>query len=180
MRLRCAIVAVLAVLLLAAGRCEAGPSGGTFSVIATRAIVSGAASLSGGVWAFQPASGSPTLGLALSGGGITLVPGPVIPVLIQAVAASLAQAHAYPVPYRPSLGHTKITFTDLTQDVTVTVYTINGERVKTLGKNDSTATLDWNPVANDNGTTVASGLYLFIIKDAVTGEKKTGKIIVIR
>ena len=65
-----------------------------------------------------------------------------MPVLVQAVAASLAQAHAYPVPYRPSLGHTKITFTDLTQDVSVTIYTIRGERVKALSKNDSTTTLD--------------------------------------
>ena len=171
----------------------AGPykSGATVAITATfneamattpapQVAISGAASLSGGVFQLLPAAGQPTLGLSLSGGGFTVVPGAIIPVLAQTVTASLAQAHAYPVPYRPSLGHTKITFTDLTQDVTVTVYTINGERVKTLGKNDSTATLDWNPVANDNGTTVASGLYLFIIKDAVTGEKKTGKIIVIR
>ena len=54
------------------------------------------------------------------------------------------------------------------------------ERVKTLRKTDLGSDLDWNPVSNENGEWVASGLYLFVIKDSVTGEKKTGKIIVIR
>ena len=180
MRLRYLVVAVWTVILLAAGRCEAELSGGSFSVIAPRTVTSGAESLFGGVWEIRPAAGSPTTGLSLSGGGFTVLPGPVRSVLVPPVEANLASAHAYPVPYRPSLGHSKIIFTGLTQKVVVTIYTIKGERVKTLNKNDLTAALDWSPVANEDGQMVASGLYLFTIKDSATGEKKTGKIIVIR
>jgi len=63
----------------------------------------------------------------------------------------------------------------------VEIYTIKGERVISLSKdNFTTDELNWNPVNNEKGETVASGLYLFIIKSSLTGEKKVGKLIIIR
>jgi len=79
------------------------------------------------------------------------------------------------------LGHAKITFTGLTASVVVDIYTIKGERVISLSKDDFTsADLDWSPVNNEKGESVASGLYLFVIKSNLTGEKKVGKLIIIR
>jgi hypothetical protein len=156
---------------------SANLTAGSISILATRVVTNGTAQLSGGGMAVTPRAGAPTVGVALSGGGIIV--GPPVPAGLQ-YAWDLSKAHAFPVPFRPSMGHTKITFTNLTRSATVTVYTVNGERVVSLGKFDTTGTMEWSPVANERGERVASGLYLFVVKDGMTGERKTGKLIVIR
>ena len=177
-------VGMLALLVAFFSPCvpaRADMSGGNFSITATRTVINESFSLAGGGFDLSPSAGAPDFGAFLSGGGFDTAPAPVFPLPpVSLAASSLSGAHPYPVPFRPSLGHTKITFTGLTLSVVVTIYTIKGERVRSLVKDDLTSDLDWNPVSNERGESVASGLYLFVIKSNLTGEKKVGKLIIIR
>ena len=89
----------------------------------------------------------------------------------------LSGAHCYPVPFKPSAGHTKITFTNLTRFARIRIYTISGELVRTLDKTDTSDKLVWN-VRNARGSAVDSGVYLYLIESAV--EAKKGKLMIIR
>ncbi|MEE8425178.1 MAG: hypothetical protein V3S11_05090, partial [Elusimicrobiota bacterium] len=62
--------------------------------------------------------------------------------------ANLDNAHAYPVPFIPSQGHTTIFFTNITTIATIRIYTLSGELVKTIRKADPTSDREsWSPVA---------------------------------
>ena len=91
--------------------------------------------------------------------------------------SDLSTAHCYPVPFKPSAGHTKITFTDLTRSARIRIYTITRELVRTLDKSDAGDALEWD-VRNGRGSAVDSGVYLFLIES--TGKPKKGKLMVIR
>ena len=178
---RAGTVALMLVFFSPCGPARADMSGGSFSVTAARTGINESLSLAGGGFDLSPSAGAPDLGTFFSGGGFDIAPAPVFPLPPVSLAVSnLSGAHPYPVPFRPSLGHTKITFTGLTLSVVVTIYTTKGERVRSLAKDDLTSDLDWNPVSNERGESVASGLYLFVIKNNFTGEKKIGKLIIIR
>lgn len=94
--------------------------------------------------------------------------------------ANLDNAHAYPVPFIPSQGHTKIIFANVTTIATIRIYSISGELVKTIRKSDPVSDKEsWFPVANEQGQPVASGVYHFVIQ-ADTGEIKRGKLMIIK
>lgn len=167
--------------LLLAGLAAAVITGGSFVLNAPRFTVIRSNQLSGGVLSLRTSAGGSTVGLVLSGGAFSVTPAPAFGGFPRPqAAADLSQTHAFPVPFRPSLGHDKITFTDLPPAVEITIFTLNGERIRRLNKNNSEPTLVWNPVRNENGERVGSGLYLFLIRDLSTDEKKLGKLIVIR
>lgn len=85
--------------------------------------------------------------------------------------------YAFPVPYKPSLGHTRIRFGSLSSTAKIKIYDLSGECVKTINKSDANTYVDWN-VKGDNGQKLASGVYFYTV---VSGsEHKTGKIMIIR
>ena len=92
----------------------------------------------------------------------------------------LSATHAFPVPFIPSKGHSQITFTRLTAKVTIRIYTIAGELVKTIVKDSgSSDEVSWVPVVNEAGRPVASGVYLYHV-DSTDGKSYIGKIMVIK
>jgi hypothetical protein len=97
-----------------------------------------------------------------------------------APSTTLDNAHAFPNPFKPnsSLGHTEVTFTNLTDGAKVQIFTAAGEPVFDKEIPSGTSTLQWNAV-NKDGQTVASGVYTYFISDAA-GHKKKGKLAVIR
>ena len=105
----------------------------------------------------------------VSGSGVYFVGGVLF--------TNLSSAYAYPVPFKPSAGHTSIKFANLANDSTIKVYTIMGELVQTLTGPDSNGKIDWN-VKNSNGDNVASGVYIYQIKNGFS--EKRGKLIIIR
>lgn len=114
---------------------------------------------------------------SMSGGGFSLTPGIVGS---QSAAQPTAQdAHAYPTPFKPSLGETAITFAELPPQCTIEVYTIDGQRVQTFHKNDSLGTLAWSPVVNSLGQAVASGVYFFVVSQPGQPIKR-GKLMIIK
>ncbi|TKJ41182.1 hypothetical protein CEE37_05825 [candidate division LCP-89 bacterium B3_LCP] len=97
----------------------------------------------------------------------------------------------YPNPYKPhsGLGHTGISFghpTDatkrLTVPATVEIYTIAGEKVRTLKEpesdGDPNGIIEWD-VTNDSGEDVVSGIYLYRISNP-SDEEIIGKLAIIR
>jgi len=93
------------------------------------------------------------------------------------VQTDLGAAMAYPVPFKPSLGHTQIIFTNLAGGSTIKVYTIIGELVAQLQNSAGQSTLPWN-VTNLDGAPVASGVYIYQIKNSFS--EKRGKLMIIR
>jgi hypothetical protein len=93
----------------------------------------------------------------------------------------LSAAHSYPVPFKPYEGHRTIKFTKLTNIATIRIYTLSGELVKTIEKQqDGLDEVEWN-VKNDAGEDVFSGVYIYTITagDAIISPKKN-KLIIIR
>ena len=109
-------------------------------------------------------------------GGVYSVTSGVMSSLLPA-ALTLDNAYAYPNPYRPSKGHTNITFTKLTQTASIKIYTVSGERVRTIEKDSNNDAISWD-VLNDGGQKIASGLYIYIITSG--SMSKSGKLIVIK
>jgi hypothetical protein len=97
---------------------------------------------------------------------------------IRAFQASLDSAYAWPVPFKPSLGHNAINFVGLGDDTTIKVYTITGELVKELHSAPGQTSLSWVPVTNNDGQAVVSGVYIYQMKNAFS--EKRGKLVIVR
>jgi hypothetical protein len=84
---------------------------------------------------------------------------------------------AYPNPWRSDrhTGHF-VTFDRLGGQATVKIFTVSAQHVKTLQTTGDSVSWD---LTNDQGGTVASGLYLYLITTD-TGAHLAGKLAVIR
>lgn len=154
-------------------------TGGVLKISAL-STTSGGGAASGGVLALKAASmgGLTGSGARLSGGNLSVTTGGTPAVVTFATAKSdLSAAHCYPVPFKPSLGHTKITFTDLTRSARIRIYTTSGILVRALDKSDTGETLDWD-VRNARGEAVVSGVYLYVVNSA--SQTRKGKLMIIR
>ena len=96
----------------------------------------------------------------------------------------LSEAYAYPVPYKPNDGlsstgdkTTGITFTNLSTEAEIKIYTITGELVKKIIHKGG-YTEEWYPVENEKGEKVVSGVYIYYIKNEK--QHKSGKLVIIR
>jgi hypothetical protein len=153
-------------------------SGGTLFIEApVFAAGGGGGALTGGTINLVHSIAGGNMATGMSGGTLSLTPGPIGAVPAATPANSFV--HAFPVPYRPALGHDRITFRGLTTNATVKVYTLSGELVRTLTKDDpTTADVVWMPVTNSAGQTVASGVYFYYVSG--DSGRASGKIMVIR
>jgi hypothetical protein len=103
----------------------------------------------------------------------------------------LSQLKVGPNPFRPNDGQDRtgmsfgkgpesgIHFTNLTESVTIKIYTINGSLVRKLSSSSTRGEIQWD-ARNKQGTKVASGVYLYTVKSHDTGETKTGKLAIVR
>ncbi|MBI4055695.1 MAG: T9SS type A sorting domain-containing protein [Elusimicrobia bacterium] len=138
---------------------------------------SGASQKQGGRLRMLSSLNSASYSSTLQGGTLSLQSG-FDPGVSRPAQINLIRAHAFPVPFRPSQGHTQITFTRLTPQATVKIFTLSGTLVKTLRKQDGmTDAVQWD-VRNESGEKLASGLYLYLIES--DGSKKQGKLLIIR
>ncbi|MFH1859818.1 MAG: PEGA domain-containing protein, partial [bacterium] len=81
------------------------------------------------------------------------------------------QVLVYPNPYYADK-HNTIFFNHLSKNFTIQIFTITGELVREIYEKE------WD-VRNSTGEKVASGIYIYLIKDS-SGDKKAGKLAVIR
>lgn len=63
-----------------------------------------------------------------------------------------------------------VTFRRLPKEVTIKIYTLNGDLIRTLQKNDNISTLRWD-LNNLNSIPVASGIYIALIDAPGIGNK---------
>lgn len=101
---------------------------------------------------------------------------------------TLADAVAYPNPYKPGSGTSYddsvmgkgIVFGNITENARIRIFTISGELVKDISVTGSNGTCVWD-ATNDNGDKVASGVFqYFITNPDNSSQKAKGKIAVIR
>lgn len=94
------------------------------------------------------------------------------------VGPALDAVRAYPNPWRSDRhsGH-GVTFDHLSGRVTVKIFTVSAEHVKTLVSDAGNPAM-WD-LTNDSGANVASGLYLYLVTNDA-GAHATGKVAVIR
>ncbi|MFC1546175.1 Ig-like domain-containing protein [bacterium] len=97
--------------------------------------------------------------------------------LIGSPDTDLSEAYAYPVPFKPSEGHTHITFTNLASECSIKIYTISGELVKKIEHNSGFPVYDWD-VTSEAGNPVFSGVYIYFMRSKT--HTKEGKIMIIR
>jgi len=93
------------------------------------------------------------------------------------ISADLSNAYAFPVPYKPSLGHTTITFTNLASECTIRVYSVSGSLAVSLRESDGDGQYVWD-VKNVDGAGLVSGVYLYHIKSS--DDSKIGQLRIIR
>jgi len=92
-------------------------------------------------------------------------------------ALDLSSAYSFPNPFKPSSGHTIITFTNLAAQCTIRIYSVSGELVKTIQETDGDGQKTWD-VKNESGEGLRSGLYLYVISSSA--DTKKGKLVVVR
>jgi hypothetical protein len=94
----------------------------------------------------------------------------------------LDKTYVYPNPVKqgaPGAQNAQsVRFQDLTQQVTLSIFNMRGELVRTLEKNDNELYTDWD-LRNDAGKSVAPGIYLFRA-ESPEGSIRKGKFMVIR
>jgi hypothetical protein len=89
---------------------------------------------------------------------------------------SLADVKVVPNPYygansqETSISGRFLTFTRLPKECTIKIYTINGDMIKILAKNDNNATMLWN-MTNLENVPVASGMYIALVDAPGIGTK---------
>lgn len=137
----------------------------------------GVSTVTGGTIILTQSIGLPSV-TAMGGGGLTLSPGVIGSV--PTASPDFSFAHAFPTPFEPSKkGHDRITFRGLPVKAVIKVYTVTGQLVNTLTKNDPfSADYIWKPVTNASGRNLASGVYFY----QITGDngRASGKLMVIR
>jgi len=81
----------------------------------------------------------------------------------------------YPNPFKPSEGHTEITFTNLPSGASVKIFHIEGRIIATLKEEAGEA--KWK-VKDSEGNNISSGFYLYRIES--NKRHQTGKVVIIR
>lgn len=90
---------------------------------------------------------------------------------------NLNKAHVYPNPCNLKYGCNAVTFTRLTFKANIKIYTVSGELVKIIRREDSTDSQAWD-LKNEYGRQLSSGLYIYFIEGE--GHTKEGKLVIVR
>jgi len=94
--------------------------------------------------------------------------------------SDLKNVIVYPNPYKPNsgLGHDIVNFDGLTEGAIVDIYTISGRLVTELDEHIVPGRIEWDS-RNDDGEKLASGIYLYVVRDG-DNSPATGKLAIIR
>lgn len=177
MRIKAAGIVFLTFLVLAGlySRTSAFISSRIYRImISELATVGNSAPKTGGAYSLLGSTGQLGSG-SLSGGRYTINTGIVNS--WRPAQMSVSTAHVYPNPCSVAKGCSGVTITRLTLRATIKIFTVSGEKVRTIDKNSNIDSIGWN-LRNETGSMVASGLYLYV----ATGEgtTRTGKIVIVR
>jgi len=103
-------------------------------------------------------------------------------------SSSLDNVKVYPNPYKPGTGSIYdnsslgegIVFSNLTPNANIKIFNIAGELVAEFNETNGDGKYLWN-TRNSKGEKVASGVYIYYIKNPADGKQKAkGRIVIIR
>lgn len=97
---------------------------------------------------------------------------------ISSVPPTAESGRAYPNPFLPTEGHSHVALVDFPAGLNVGIFTVNGNRVKTLHTDDHGTAL-WDG-RNSEGIPVASGVYFLVPETETKSRPHTIKIIIQR
>ncbi len=143
-------------------------------LISEQATIGNTVPKTGGTYSLLGSTGQLGYG-TLSGGRYTVTWGVVNS--WRPPQADVSAAHAYPNPCYAKRACTGVTFTRLTLNAMIYIYTVSGEKVRRIEKNNNIDSVGWD-LRNDAGSLVASGLYLYRIKGG--NSSKMGKLVIVR
>ena len=83
----------------------------------------------------------------------------------------------FPNPFSESGRVREMKFTNITPDSNVNIYTLSGERVRSMYCVD--ITVKWD-LRNNEGAAVSPGIYYYVINNLTSGQVRKGKIFIIR
>ena len=76
--------------------------------------------------------------------------------------------------YEPNALTHKVKITNLPDQCVVTIYSVNGTKIRQFKKDSSVTSIDWD-LTNHANTPIASGIYIIHVKDNVNGGEQTVK-----
>jgi hypothetical protein len=76
--------------------------------------------------------------------------------------------------YEPNALTHRVKITNLPDQCVVTIYTVNGTKIRQFKKDSSVTSIDWD-LTNHANTPIASGIYIIHVKDNVNGGEHTVK-----
>ena len=85
----------------------------------------------------------------------------------------------FPNPFMPKQGHTVLTFANLPDEGTIKIYTIVGNLVWNHQFAQPEILYSWD-LRNDDDKDIASGIYIYLVKDKSGDVVKKGKFAVVR
>jgi parallel beta-helix repeat protein len=91
--------------------------------------------------------------------------------------ASLQDAHPFPVPFRAARGDRVVTFTNLSNPATITIFSRRGARIRELRDETGAGAVEWD-TRDETGDPVPSGVYFYVI-DGPAGTKR-GDLVIVR
>ncbi|MEI7528153.1 MAG: T9SS type A sorting domain-containing protein [Elusimicrobiota bacterium] len=112
---------------------------------------------------------------AITGGRYSVTSGALN--AVRPAQPDVSAAHVFPNPCNARYGCNGVTFTRLTLNATIFIYTVSGELVRRIDKAGNIDSTGWD-LRNESGVRVASGLYIFFVKAESSSRK--GKIVIIR
>lgn len=92
-------------------------------------------------------------------------------------AQDLTEIKVYPNPFKPKLGHTKITFENLKAGSAIRIYSCTGKLI--WEKQYTTASKEFWYADNTSSQKVAAGIYTYVII-APDGVRTVGKVAIAR
>lgn len=96
---------------------------------------------------------------------------------VRPAQADVSAVHVFPNPCNFRSGCSGVTFTRLTLNASIYIYTVSGELVRRIEKAGNIDATGWD-LRNQSGSRVASGLYIYFVKAGASTKK--GKIVIIR
>ncbi len=93
-------------------------------------------------------------------------------------ASDLSALNVFPNPVRVYNGDSAVNFDNVTEQLKLVVFDLNGRTVRELEIENSGGRYVWD-LSNDEGSKVASGVYFYVVANH-SGEKRRGKLAIIR